>query len=287
MAKLPSFQVDPDHPSTLTPAVHIWAIATAALDQPSLEDLAQGLAAQELAKLQALTHPLSRRNFLVSRGCLRYLLSHYSSQPRHSLGIDYGSHGKPELKPGDRDPGSDSNPWRTALQFNLSHSGNWLVIALSPGLPLGVDVEQVRPLSRLPQLCQRCLTPAEAQSVLSQPPAQADQRFLQYWTSKEAYTKALGLGLRFPLNQIELVIEPGPPVMVPVPVIIRSHPGNGSHWWVCQWQLAPNYLAALAVKLRSPGLEPPPLILHRTTPARLATLERTRSVPPWGTGAGA
>ncbi len=84
-----------------------------------------------------------------------------------------------------------------APHFNLSHSGDWLLCAVSD-TPVGVDIERPRKVS--PALIRRVCTPAELAFLAGQP-----ERFLQVWTAKEAYLKYLGTGIRCDLRKIDSI----------------------------------------------------------------------------------
>jgi 4'-phosphopantetheinyl transferase len=132
---------------------------------------------------------------------------------------------------------------------------------------IGVDIEALRPLSLLPGLCHRCLTPAETETVLALPNPQADHRFLRYWTGKEACLKALGLGITDSLQSLELTLgyEELTTALVPVTVsapTLPEHPGQ-----LYQWQPEPGFLAAVAVQ--SAPLEARCFRFYQTTPHAL------------------
>ncbi|MDE7086812.1 MAG: 4'-phosphopantetheinyl transferase superfamily protein, partial [Clostridia bacterium] len=85
------------------------------------------------------------------------------------------------------------------LFFNLSHSGEWTVIALS-GKEVGVDVQQIKPADM--RLARRFFTREEAKAIENAP--DPDKLFYRIWTAKEAYLKAIGTGLNRPLNSIDV-----------------------------------------------------------------------------------
>src|SRR5678816_4274419 len=94
-----------------------------------------------------------------------------------------GPHGRPEIA----EPVS-------ALHFNLSHSAGVVVCALSRDRAVGVDVEDLTRRAPDPAIVTRYCSPAEAEDVCAQADGWRD-RFLTYWTLKEAYLKARGLGI--------------------------------------------------------------------------------------------
>jgi len=100
------------------------------------------------------------------------------------------AHGRPHLVGGER-------------SFNLSHSGDRFVLAIGdPALQLGVDVEVVRPRARLDALARRTLDATAYERWLSAPDAEPLVTFLRAWTAKEAYLKAVGLGIATSLREV-------------------------------------------------------------------------------------
>lgn len=122
-----------------------------------------------------------RRRYTITHGALRVLLSCYLSVDPASLEFDYGSRGKPTLR--------GSGP-----HFNLSHSAQLAMIAIAAE-PVGIDCEKTRHLERLVDIAKRQFSTAEHLSLLQLPEAERLQAFYRCWTRKEAYVKALGLGL--------------------------------------------------------------------------------------------
>jgi 4'-phosphopantetheinyl transferase len=186
--------------SQLSPGtVHLWQMQIATVKGELIQW--QGwLSADETARADRFRRDLDRRQFILSRGGLRYLLGRYLNRDPATLTFDYGEYGKPclPLTP-------EMTPTTLApLYFNLAHSEGWVVYGFSRDRPIGVDVEQIQPRAYLEGLIQRCLTPAE-QSTL---PTDAGDRlrvFMQYWTLKEAHLKAIGQGLSYGMNQVEIL----------------------------------------------------------------------------------
>lgn len=217
----------------------------------------------------------AQRQFALSRGCLRDLLSRYIDQSPTSLTFTYGPRGKPALNPGQSDQ---------ALAFNLSHSGQWLLVGVSiaPEIrAIGVDIEVLRSVKHLPGLCRRYLTTTEAETVLALGSPQADHRFLRYWTGKEACLKSLGLGIADSMQTLELSLPPEEPAWTPAQIAVATDlPERSGQLY--QWQPEANYLAAIAVQSIAP-CEIPVFRLRKTTPAALATYDASPHDPRYGT----
>lgn len=224
-------------PVPVDPSAKIWQVADsvvmaipfAAVDpNPSL------LSAAEQVQAEHIHHQQRRQSFLASRTLLRQWLSQVTGKPANHLTLATGPHGKPFLL---EDP---------TLQFNLSHGGDWLAIALSDRYAAGIDIEPIQPRRQLTQLCRRYLSEGESRTVLSLPPDQAQTQFLRYWTCKEAYVKGLGVGLTIPLNTVDLTLPANPQPTEPQG--IKAAQGLEPGWKLYQWQPTPGYAAALALK---------------------------------------
>ena len=244
------------------PAIDLWLLSTENVAATDLAALKACLGPQEQEQLRHRRLAQAQQQMITSRGCLRHLLSRYTDRPPDALSFSYGPRGKPLL---DCYQGNNQ-----ALQFNLSHSGERLLVAVSGAAgvrAIGVDLEVLRPITQLPGLCHRCLTPSEAAQVLSQPNSLVEQQFLRYWTGKEACLKALGLGIADSLQSIELTLNPPEltPELTPIGVTAQGdleHPGQ-----LYQWQPELGYVGAIAVQL-APHLTPN-FRFYQTTPAAL------------------
>jgi 4'-phosphopantetheinyl transferase len=179
--------------------IHLWRVW---LDQPivPVEQLRQLLAEDERGRADRFHFERDRQRFTVGRGTLRLLLSRYLQLEPDTLKFDYGDRGKPKLAnlPDDR-----------SIQFNLSHSHGLALYAFTRRHQIGVDVEQVRPIERLDQLANRFFSPQESAFLKTLAPIAQQEAFFRFWTSKEAYVKACGVGLSQPTQEIEISLKPG------------------------------------------------------------------------------
>ena len=188
----------PRHPHLRSGEVHLWY---GRLDDQGAvqEDPEASLSADEIERAAAFGDRELRRRFRTGRQRLRALLGGYLDRPAGELRFEYGEAGKPSL----RDPASD-------LRFNLSHSGEHLLIGVSTGLELGVDVEELRPVRRREAIARRVLS-ADERAVISRfVGADRDVAFLLFWTGKEAVVKASGGGVATLLSGVEGGVSTGP-----------------------------------------------------------------------------
>lgn len=141
-----------------------------------------------------LVQPGRRNQYRMAHLWFRRLLAQHLGQAPASLTLQAGPQGKPFL------------PRFARCQFNLSHSGNWALIGISsaPTLAgLGVDLEVLRVIDLLPELCAQVLTPQESTFLMRLSPHERSAGFLRIWVCKEAALKAIGQGLAIPPLRVQ------------------------------------------------------------------------------------
>ena len=209
---------------------HLWQLhwPTATVDLDLCESC---LSPTERDRAQRLVRSAARHQFIVSRAGLRCLLAAYLGCTPTAVQFDYGAYGRPQL-----------SRTFTNLQFNLAHSGSWVVYGVGHCQWLGVDVEQLAPRQRLEALIKRCLTPVEQATL---PPVQTErlERFIQYWTVKEAHLKAVGLGLSYPMASVQVRVQPTPQIVHPV----QAAGVTTTHWQTQLWCPDATAIAAVCV----------------------------------------
>lgn len=154
------------------------------------------------------------------------LVARYAGCAAESLVPCIGPHGKPYLD-GHR------------LRFNLSHSGDWTVLALAWSVELGVDLEHARRVRRRTALLERCFTTAEQARLASG----GDRALLRYWAAKEALVKAIGRGIAYGLKQIEVGEHPDGRLAV---VALGGPAAPAARWQVCGFDPGEDGFGALA-----------------------------------------
>ena len=167
--------------------VHVWRFLLA----ESSREHAAKLSADERARAAAMDSEKARQSFVVSQAALRTVLSGYTDAPPQSLVFSRAARGKPTLAAPAAGP-----------QFNLSHSGEWGVIAVAP-FAVGVDVEQIRDERASADVQKRFLTEGERELLARRREAHGDAAFFLIWSRKEAYLKAVGFGLAAPFSRID------------------------------------------------------------------------------------
>lgn len=166
---------------------------------------------------------------------LRDLLAAYLQSEAHALRIERDTHGKPFL---------NDLPSGMALQFNLSHSADALLVGISQIQALGVDIENVRRKHPDQELAQRFFDPDEASALAALPEAMQARAFLQLWSCKEAVLKALGRGIVFGLDRLSFALGARGDVLGLVR--IADEAGALAQWRIVQVVPQEGFLGALA-----------------------------------------
>lgn len=179
-------------PKPLSNEVHIWRITLPL--SPGIQDkLEANLSETEIHRMNLFRFLPDRNRFKVARGGLREILASYLDCSAKELNFHYSEYGKPFLNLKDQN-----------LHFNVSHSNNMILYAVSSQSPLGIDVEYCQQNIDFLNIAKEFCSEQECQQLLKHPLPQRMRTFYHYWVRKEAFVKALGQGLYFPLKEIEL-----------------------------------------------------------------------------------
>lgn len=143
--------------------------------------LLASLSAAERQRLAAYRRPADQQRFLLARSALRQLLGHWLERPPGAVAMETGPHGKPRCA--------------GAPAFNLSHSGDLILLGFHPHREVGVDVERARPELDWRPIARQVFPPAAAAALESLPAGSQAQAFLRAWCRLEARLKACGEGL--------------------------------------------------------------------------------------------
>lgn len=217
---------------------HVWRVSLQQSDD-ALEALLAVLDADERARADRFRFSKDRRHYIVARGTLRLLLSRYLAMPVVKIAFDYNEYGKPALA-----------PELTAfdLRFNLSHSGDMALYAVTLAREVGVDIEWTgRRLDQPEQIAERYFSQAEREALRHLPEAQKRQGFFNAWTRKEAYIKARGKGLYLALDEFDVSLDPAQPAQL---LATRDDPAQASRWQMQALDPGDGYVAALVVEGR-------------------------------------
>lgn len=191
-------RVDPDF-ALGGAQLHVWAIQPS-LAWPQYDDLYRLLTPEECQRAARFHFERDRLTYVTARSLLRRLLGRYLHVEPAAIQFGYTEYDKPFI----------SVP-ETSLQFNVSHSGDVVLLAFADDVQVGVDVESIRPIADAPHIVTRFFSPTEIASWHSLPDTQQTTAFYTCWTRKEAYIKARGEGLSHPLDQFDVTLRPDEP----------------------------------------------------------------------------
>ncbi|MEU9291744.1 4'-phosphopantetheinyl transferase superfamily protein [Streptomyces sp. NPDC048275] len=163
----------------------VW-LAAALLD-PRLRTLL----GRDFARFRQTPDPARRLSFAMSRYAMKYTAAAALEVPAEAIDLTYRPGGQPGVR-----------GWGGRLALSLAHTDDLLVVGVSRTGPIGVDVENARREISTGLLLEHVCTPAEALRLAQLPEPERSAGLLRLWTLKEAYTKALGYGLRRQFSRV-------------------------------------------------------------------------------------
>jgi 4'-phosphopantetheinyl transferase len=196
----------------------------------------QVLSEDELEKADRFIFEKDREAYVVTRSRLRVILGTYLNRSPSDLVFRYGEQGKPYLRQNSE-----------CIQFNVSHSKDYALVAITRGCSIGVDIEYVNPEIDFESLAKSFFSEEEYESM-SQLPCQIEklEAFYHCWTRKEAFIKAVGKGLSYSLKDFVVPIAPNTEVGL---VKIENTISESALWTVHDIKLEnTNYVAAVCVR---------------------------------------
>ena len=224
-------------------AIHVWILAPARVPESGLSGFRAVLSPDEVGKVERLRVERARLQRLVTRGLLRNVLSLYAAIPPRAWRFQLQEHGRPVLVPGqcDRD-----------LRFNVSHTEQLVVCAVTEDREIGVDVEWMRRRGKTTSIADRFFAPSEVSALHAMPAGARRERFFDYWTLKEAYIKARGLGLALPLRHFSFDLADAETIRIEFDPQVDD---DASSWQFERYRPTPDHALALAV--RRPSVDAP------------------------------
>lgn len=178
-------------------AVHVWS-AFYPESASSLGAFERVLSPAERLKASRFLRIADRERYIVAHGILRELLGKYLLREPSELAFETGEFGKPKLV---LDPGLP------LITFNLAHSGDVILFAVANGRQVGIDVEAIRTDLNVLELAQAHFSADELEELRAFSPTESVAAFFRCWTAKEAYLKARGEGLGFPLKDFTVTVN--------------------------------------------------------------------------------
>jgi 4'-phosphopantetheinyl transferase len=220
-----------------TGRVDVWSVR---LDEPAKAGSeVDVLSPDEIARASRFHFEKDRIHFARCRSALRDLLAEYLTIPAGEIRFEYLTSGKPQLA-------AEQNP--SALQFNVSHSANMALIAVGSEHRLGVDIEKIRGDVDTTTLAERFFSLRERAGLQALPDHLRVPGFFACWTRKEAFLKATGEGLSFPLEDFSVTTHPD---LDPEIEEIKGSTDEAKQWFLADLSVVDGFRATVA-RERSP-----------------------------------
>lgn len=215
--------------------VHLWLVSIAAMEA-QLDDLCSLLSEEEINQAERFHFEKDQKRYVVARGMLRKILSQYCQFEPEAHQFGYNQYGKPYLT---------DNDW---LRFNVSHSGDKILYGFTQNRELGVDIEYVKPFENAHQIVERFFSDHEKNQFRSVPDHMKNRAFLNCWTRKEAYIKALGKGMSLPLDEFSVYFMPDEPACL---LETKHDIREKDRWTLQEIKVGEGYVAAVTVEGRN------------------------------------
>jgi 4'-phosphopantetheinyl transferase len=213
--------------------VHVWRAVVLDVPLSSMVQLRQVLSPDERERADRFHFEMDQKRCVIGRGFLRLLLGQILHISAGQLRFECDGFGKPSLIAGQGLP----------MQFNISHSGDLVLIAIAKGRAVGVDVERIRTDFDPDSIAARFFSANEYKVLASLSGPGRYQAFFACWTRKEAYLKARGVGLSLPLDRFDVSCLPNEE---PRLLATRHDPLEARQWRLRALDLGSDYAAALA-----------------------------------------
>jgi 4'-phosphopantetheinyl transferase len=263
--------------------IHLWlAYYDEINDEPLLSAYRELLDDAEKQQEPRFYFARDRRRYLVTRALVRTVLSRYapiqaSIHPREWI-FSANVYGRPGI--------ANAEARDSCLSFNISHTHSLIVLAVTKGRALGVDVENFRARAAAIEIADRYFAPQEVADLAAVPQQQKQYRFFEYWTFKESYIKARGMGLSLPLEKFSFHYPDEQTVEIAIDPELADDPGR---WHLWQLRPRPDYLMAICAE--GAGMESPRLVVREIVPMlsekeipfellRVSTCERLHCAQP-------
>jgi len=183
-------------------SIDVWLCQAEKMDK-KVDYFFSILSSDEKERANRFKFGIHRQRFIISHGFKRTILAEYLSISPLSIDIIKAEKGKPYL----------SDPIQS-LQFNLSHTEDVTLLAITKAAEIGIDIECSDRKTDWEAICHRFYTPVEQNELLSLDKNKQKNAFFGLWTRKEAYIKMLGTGLSLSPTEFTLTVPPSPPSLI-------------------------------------------------------------------------
>jgi 4'-phosphopantetheinyl transferase len=229
--------------------VHVWLIEPAKISDGKHLDLLRSLLSKtEIEKVQRYRLAKAKHTALITRAFVRTVLSQYTDVAAEKWLFNISAQGKPEI----------NNP-PIPLSFNLSHNDDLIICAVSLNKQIGCDIESLSRKICVQAIAKRYFSPLEYDRLMALPRAVQDRHFFEYWTLKEAFVKATGLGISQGLESFNFTIGKAEASQFNDNIQLDFSPScteqDNQHWYSCL--LYPDQKHCIALCLKTNNLTKP------------------------------
>jgi 4'-phosphopantetheinyl transferase len=240
----------------LSNEIHLWVCDYQAIcDAALLNEYRAMLSIEEVEQEWRFYFPRDRRRYLVTRALVRTVLSRYADLLPKEWIVSVNPFGRPEI--------ANRRQCSRRLSFNVSHTHSLIVVGVADGRGLGVDVENIVDRDVSINLANQFFSSDEVGSLVNLPSARQKDRFFEYWTFKEAYIKARGMGLSIPLNKFSFDCSRDRVVRIAIDPDLGDDPNR---WELWQFRPSPEYLIAVCAERVSLGC--PAMLIRNIVPTQ-------------------
>jgi len=222
--------------------VHLYFSIPEEITDPDLLQRYHALMNPEEAKQQKRFHfERHRHQYLITRAIIRSTLSRYAPEVApEEWQFEKNEYGRPQIAAVHKDV--------VPIHFNLSHTDGLIACGIVLDGELGVDVEDIERGGDLINIADRFFSPSEVADLHQLGSAMHTERFFDYWTLKEAYIKARGMGLSIPLEDFSYHLsEDHSDISISI-VPKQNDPAN--RWQFRQWRMGTRHKIALCLEKR-------------------------------------
>ncbi|MCP4297231.1 MAG: 4'-phosphopantetheinyl transferase superfamily protein [Proteobacteria bacterium] len=217
--------------------IHLWFVNPEQITDPKLLDAYYPLLSEEeKVRQKRFIFEKHQHQYLITRALVRTVLSKYCDVAPQDWKFGKNSYGRPFI---------DEVHNQNSLRFNLTHTDGLIVCALTLDKDLGVDVEDEFRKSETTGIAHRFFAPEEVQNLNEQPQNEQKSRFFDFWTLKESYIKACGMGLAIPLGHFSFDLSQKSKIGISFVTERKDNPGDWQFWL-----FKPNPLHKVAVGIR-------------------------------------
>jgi 4'-phosphopantetheinyl transferase len=230
----PEWRKPPDDLTLEANEAHIWRIRLEA-ERPVISESLKLLSVDEKVRAERSHFQKDRDRFVLARAAVRKILGSYLDVLPAQIRFSYSRFRKPAL---------DQEKYGNLLRFNLTHSREVALLAVTRENEVGVDIEYIDGQFPFAKIAPDCFSPAELAALNSVSSAERASAFFSGWTRKEAFIKAVGDGLSYPLKEFTVSLDP----CEVNDHLISNDPDGIRHWTLISLAPGPGYAGALAAK---------------------------------------